>query len=87
MVIMMDVIIAILVFWGLIIYTSFKTDSTNDNHSNIFSNSKKKKPSLFDKEADAHGLTEEEKKIAKEQGYDVWDFEEDDDEDSYYSDN
>lgn len=38
-----------------------------------------------EREYDAYGLTEEEKEIARKEGYDPWDFEEEDmDEDSYY---
>lgn len=77
----MNVVIIVLAIICLVAYSSYKVEEDKNKSS------KKKKPSLFDKEADAHGLTEEEKKIAKEQGYDVWDFEEDDDEDSYYSNN
>ena len=38
-------------------------------------------------ELDIYGLTEDEKDMARKEGYDPWDFEEDEmDEDSYYSD-
>lgn len=47
----------------------------------------KSQKSKREREFDAYGLTEEEKRIARKEGYDPWDFEEDEmDEDGYYSD-
>lgn len=47
----------------------------------------KPQTSKRERELDIYGLTEDEKDIARKEGYDPWDFEEDEmDEDSYYSD-
>ena len=46
-----------------------------------------KKSIKLEKEMEAYGLSEEEKKLVRSGEYDPWDFEEDEmEEDSYYSD-
>lgn len=46
-----------------------------------------KKDVKMEKEMEAYGLSEEEKKLVRSGEYDPWDFEEDEmEEDSYYSD-
>lgn len=46
-----------------------------------------KRNAKLEKEMDAYGLSEEEKKLVRSGEYDPWDFEEEEmDEDSYYSD-
>lgn len=53
----------------------------------LLSSPNKSKVSNREREYNTYGLTEDEKKIAREEGYDPWDFEEEDmDEDSYYGD-
>lgn len=45
-----------------------------------------KRSSTRERDFDAYGLTEDEKKIARREGYDPWDFDEEEmDEDSYYN--
>lgn len=47
----------------------------------------KPQTSKRERELDIYGLTEDEKNIARKEGYAPWDFEEDEmDKDSYYSD-
>lgn len=53
----------------------------------ILSSPPKDQRSRIEREYDAYGLTKEEKEIARREGYDPWDFEEEEmDGDSYYKD-
>lgn len=52
----------------------------------LLSSPNKSKGSKREREFDIYGLSEDEKEIARKEGYDPWDFEEEDmDEDSYYN--
>lgn len=54
----------------------------------ILSSPQKDQRPRIEREYDAYDLTKEEKEIARREGYDPWDFEEEEemDEDSYYKD-